>query len=1339
MKHKSPLFLQKNKPSPFGQSSRLAVSNCFRRIFATVQLDRQHQTSDPGSYLKFGFKPILFWLLLIFNLLSIRPIQAQPSGFVDETFLDGWNQVTGFTWDDNGRMYVWEKAGKVWIVENGTRLPSPLIDISQEVGDWRDFGLLGFALDPNFLSNGYIYLLYVVDRHHLMNFGTANYSSNINEYYKATIGRVTRYQALSSSGFTTVSAASRTILIGESPSTGMPILHESHGVGHLAFGTDGTLMVSMGDGASYSSIDGGSASETYWQQALSDGIITTQENIGAYRSQILDSHNGKVLRINPSNGNGVSNNPYYDASNPRSARSRVWARGLRNPYRFTKIPGTGSASGNPGQFVLGDVGWNDREEMSIITAAGQNFGWPKYEGMTKEPGYNNSTYAPASHVLPKVDWRSSAPRVYVNGQIQTVGNQFPGSTFSGNASTGGYWYTGTDFPPEYRNTYFHADYGGGWVRNFSFDGSYNPTAIKNFLSNVGAVVFIGGHATTDGLYYVRYPNQIRRVTYINSPNNPPVAIAAADKTSGPSPLSVQFTGSNSFDPDSDPLTYLWDFGDGSTSTQVNPTHIFDNADGSSFTVTLRVTDPNNLSDETTLGISLDNTAPIITATSIDGIDYYSNTQNTTLNLSAEVRDIESPVSALSFSWQLALFHNDHHHPETPDPSPVTSAVLTPLGCDGATYWYRVSLTVTDPGGLSAYFEKDIYPDCPGASQTITFGSLPDRFTLDAPFTINATASSGLPVSFYLTDGPATVSDNVVTLLGTPGTVTIVATQHGNGAYAPAKAVFQSFKVASGGNPLSLSLNDSDISCFGANDGSISASVSGGAGGYTYAWNNGAVSSSLSGLAPGTYSLTVTDNSNGFRTASATITQPPALTVSVSGTNPDCSSSTLGSAVANVSGGTGSLGYSWSGPDGFSASTASINGLSAGTYSVTVTDLNGCTDQASVVLSGSVPIAENFPNSQLTHSGTGFSVASLNFPDMRDNLRFTISGLGQRTNGNPKNYYIELVSITYSDGGATQSYGTFSGADVSSVEVLLPQGVSSVQVSLSDGWDGNAGSTLSVQISEVTSCSTGETCPDDDHDGVCNEADLCPGSDDKMDSDGDGIPDGCDTPDECGTVVDNFSDNPLQYSGNSSTSTTLSFSEAREEVSFTISGMDARTKGKADRQYEEEVTVSYVDAGAGNHILGSFNGVNTSNVFIQIPGSVISVTVSLKDGDSDGFTASQMSIDLSPVSSCIPGALAADLNLVLPQGDTSNKHQAGLKIFPNPAGNFLTAQFGLLEAGNVRVEIIDIYGRILQVQDQTLDAGLHETAFSLNQYADGVYFLRLKRSGKAFTEKFFIAR
>ena len=118
--------------------------------------------------------------------------------------------------------------------------------------------------------------------------------------------------------------------------------------------------------------------------------------VRAFRAQLLNSHNGKLLRIDPVTGNGVSSNPYYSAAQPRSPKSRVWAFGLRNPYRFSIKAGTGStnpAAGDVGEIYVGDVGWNTYEEVSIITKGGVNCGWPLFEGLTAQPGYTSAVTA----------------------------------------------------------------------------------------------------------------------------------------------------------------------------------------------------------------------------------------------------------------------------------------------------------------------------------------------------------------------------------------------------------------------------------------------------------------------------------------------------------------------------------------------------------------------------------------------------------------------------------------------------------------------------------------------------------------------------------------------------------------------------------------------------------------------------------------------------------------------------------------------------------------------------------------------------------------------------------
>ena len=748
-------------------------------------------------------------LICSFIFFSSAETQAQPAGFADVAYTTDFSMAVGLTFDDNGRMYVWERNGKVWTVEDGVKSSQPLIDISDEVGGWRDFGLLGFALDPDFLSNGYIYLCYVVDRHHLLNAGTANYNPNTNEYFAATIGRVTRYQAEANNNFNTVNNNSRQVLVGATPNSGPPILHESHGTGSLVFGTDGTLIASFGDGASFTSVDIGSASETYWQQGLQNGIITPAQNVGAYRCQQLSSLSGKIIRIDPVTGNGLPSNPFYQSGAPGSNQSKIWATGVRNPCRMSLQPETGShnpVDGDPGVLFFGDVGWGNREELNIVDAPGQNFGWPKFEGMTNQPGYNNNNFLPATHERPKLDWRNSTPRGLVNGNIVNVGSsQLPGPSFQGNCSIGGTWYTGNDFPANYQNSYFHADYGGDWIKQIKFDGNNNPISVSNFLEGAQGIVFVGTSPIDGGLYYLagaagnNNPNMntVRKISFTGG-NLPPVAVATSDVLYGVGPLAVQFFGDQSYDPDNDNLTYSWDFGDGTpNSTAANPSHVFNtSATGPvSFNVRLTVQDNGNLSSQDIIPISLNNTPPNIVSVSIDNVNSFSTANPTTLNLSAVVTDAEHSNNSLVYTWVTELHHNNHFHPEPGDNNKVTTTQLSPVGCDGSTYFYRVKLFVTDPRGLIDTYQKDIFPSCSGANQSISFNNISDKLTTSNDFNLVASANSGLPVILHVISGPATISGNTISLTGQPGEVVVRAIQNGNNTYRPAIPVERTFSVS----------------------------------------------------------------------------------------------------------------------------------------------------------------------------------------------------------------------------------------------------------------------------------------------------------------------------------------------------------------------------------------------------------------------------------------------------------------------------------------------------------------------------------------------------------------
>ncbi len=336
---------------------------------------------------------ILIYTSCIFFFLMILPAGAQllPE-FVDETLSTVPTKPVGIAFDNNGQAYIWEQSGLVHIMNSeGEVSDTPLLDIREEVSEFVDHGLLGLCLDPKFNENGYIYLLYVVDPHHLFNYGTANYDPSITIINEATIGRITRY-TVDINNFEAIVENSRKIILGNTPQDGFPIVASSHGVGSLTFGTDGTLLASCGETGSFVSSDAGDHPDSFYEQALQQGIISQAENVGAYRSQLLNSLSGKIIRIDPETGLGIPSNPFFEESDPGSNRSKIWARGLRNPFRIYLDSESGShfpTDAMPGTIYIGDVGASKWEELNIATEGGLNFGWPVYEGMAKKNSFNN--------------------------------------------------------------------------------------------------------------------------------------------------------------------------------------------------------------------------------------------------------------------------------------------------------------------------------------------------------------------------------------------------------------------------------------------------------------------------------------------------------------------------------------------------------------------------------------------------------------------------------------------------------------------------------------------------------------------------------------------------------------------------------------------------------------------------------------------------------------------------------------------------------------------------------------------------------------------------------------
>ena len=578
---------------------------------------------------------------IIFLLTRILPGKAQPlpEGFSDQLSHIHPVAATGIQFDSRGRMYVLEKRGQIRLYVEGQRLPQPLVDIRDEVGNWRDHGLLGFALHPNFEQNGYIYLLYAVDRYHLFNAHEATYRPDSSLEFSASIGRLTRYTADPASDLQTILPESRKVLIGKTASDGFPLIHQSHGVGSLVFGTDGSLMVSCGDGASYTEVDVGQFQDTstYALQAIEDGILSPEENVGSFRSQLIHSLNGKVLRIDPETGAGLPSNPYFEAEDPNAPASRLWALGLRNPFRMTLHPGSGAHDpnrGDPGTLFVGDVGWYSWEELNVLSQGGQNMGWPLFEGVDRmwpyysrrtpnfslplsqvkdcgdayfsfqdlivqknlgdSPAYSSPcgietdhmTQLPRfTHLPPVLKWSNKWNEnfgAYVpvfNGSEEIEGQLLgsPGSGVRGKPFGGGSS-TGGVF---YQGSQFPESY-----HNTYFHADFSGKWIKaihlnteNALEEVEDFYGLAGEVVSmaynpvDECLY--YLRYPRQIRKICFGREPvPAASISLDTVYGNSPLTVHFSAANSVDPHEEKLIYRWDFGDGTHSHSLAPVHTY---------------------------------------------------------------------------------------------------------------------------------------------------------------------------------------------------------------------------------------------------------------------------------------------------------------------------------------------------------------------------------------------------------------------------------------------------------------------------------------------------------------------------------------------------------------------------------------------------------------------------------------------------------------------------------------------------------------------------------------------------------------------------------------------
>ena len=356
--------------------------------------------------MRFQIVRFLMVSVCVLSLAAVLPGQFSVFPARAETVLTPGNLVftqitTGLTnpvfithaGDGSGRLFIVERAGQIRIVKNGSLLSTPFLDIDPIVNSSAsERGLLALAFHPDYASNGQFYTVH-----------TASDGSLV-------LSRFTR-----STGSPDLADASsrQTLLSIPHPDFG------NHNGGTLAFGPDGFLYWSTGDG-------GGSGDPGNNAQDLSDLL-------------------GKILRLDVDSASPYaipSSNPFFNDPDP-SIREEIWAYGLRNPWKF-------SFDSQTGDLYLGDVGQGAREEIDFQPASspgGENYGWRVMEGSRC---FNPSSGCDQSgKVLPIAEYDHSV----------------------GCSVTGGYVYRGSLFPL-LRGHYFYGDFCSGAF--FSLEG--NPSS-----------------------------------------------------------------------------------------------------------------------------------------------------------------------------------------------------------------------------------------------------------------------------------------------------------------------------------------------------------------------------------------------------------------------------------------------------------------------------------------------------------------------------------------------------------------------------------------------------------------------------------------------------------------------------------------------------------------------------------------------------------------------------------------------------------------------------------------------------------------------------------------------
>ncbi len=677
-------------------------------------------------------------LTMIFTSLALcatAHATSLPPGFQEVIFADQLIQPTAVRFSQDGRIFVAEKRGVVKYFNSiNDATPRQLIDIRTNVYNFWDRGLLGLALHPNFPATPYLYVLYTYDGNiggPAPKYGTPNVDSDpcptppgATDQGCVVSGRLSRFTIVSdANGGLTIGPDGERVMIEDWCQQ-----YPSHSVGSIVFGHDGKLYVSAGDGASFNFVDYGQAGNPCGDPPQEGGALRSQD---IRTSGDPLGFNGSILRIDPETGApaGANGTP-------------IIATGLRNPFRINVRPGTNN------EIWIGDVGWDTWEEIDVVgnTTDGtlRNFGWPCYEGPDPQPGYQSANlpicqalYDSPGAVTPPFHAYAHAAKVLPNDPCPTGSSAIAGVAVQ--------FYSGSAYPSKYDGALFFADYSRKciWAMTNGTNGTPNPASIENFAVAAAGPVDLQISPAGELFYVDLDSGSIRRIQYTTPANRPPTAIIATNVTSGMAPLTVNFNGAGSSDPDAgDVLTYAWDLdGNGVFDNGNSAQASFVYGQPGTYTAKLRVTDSKGATADASVVINVGgNTAPVASiaapsaSTLCDQIAFSGSASDTQ----------DGPLPAAQLSWALVLFHCDtqsncHQHPIQTFAG-VSSGTFTAPDHAYPSY-LQLTLTATDSGGLAG-------------SQTVRLDPQTTVLTLQ-------TTPNGIPLVFGSTASATSFSRTVI--------------------------------------------------------------------------------------------------------------------------------------------------------------------------------------------------------------------------------------------------------------------------------------------------------------------------------------------------------------------------------------------------------------------------------------------------------------------------------------------------------------------------------------------------------------------------------------------------